>query len=368
VRDTHWGTRGGGALLTLGLLLLLAGCSPLYVLRAGYEEAKILSRREPIARLVADSTTPPQTRAKLALVVQARDFARDSLRLDAGKSYTTFSQLDSDTLALVLSAARKDAFKAHTWWFPIVGHVPYKGFFSERKARRAAEALERKGFDTYVRPTSAFSTLGWFNDPLVSPLLRYDSVSLANTVIHELLHNTFYASGQAMFNESFAQFVGSRGAIALFCGPSLPDPARCERARGDWEDERLFGRFLSALVAELEALYGRSELATEEKLRLREEVFARARERYAAEVHPRLKVNSYASFTRGQLNNATLIGRRLYYGRLDLFEQLFQQSGGDLRRTIERVREAVRGVEDPYAALEALVTRPTSAAMPPQPL
>jgi hypothetical protein len=150
-------------------------------------------------------------------VVEARDFAADSLALDAGRSYTTFSRLDSDTLALVVSAAHQDRFAAHTWWFPIVGHVPYKGFFSEARARREMERLERRGFDTYMRPTSAFSTLGWFNDPLVSPLLRYDSVSLANTVIHEIFHNTLYLSGQAMFNESLAQFVGSRGAIAFFC-------------------------------------------------------------------------------------------------------------------------------------------------------
>src|SRR5690606_18318309 len=171
-----------------------------------------------------------------------------------GDSYTTFSQLDSDTLALVLSAARKDRFEAHTWWFPIVGHVPYKGFFSERKARGEIEKLERKGYDTYLRPTSAFSTLGWFNDPLVSPLLRYDSVSLAATVIHEVFHNTLYLSAQATFNESLAEFVGSRGAIAFLCGRFGEGSPQCDTARGAWEDELLFGRFLSDLVADLEAL------------------------------------------------------------------------------------------------------------------
>src|SRR5215208_1049588 len=136
---------GRRARLAAWLLLLAAtasACSPLYVLRAGYEEAKLLRRRESIAELVRDSTTPPQTREKLRLVLRARAFAHDSLGLDAGKSYTTFAQLDSDTLAMIVSAAYKDRFEPYTWWFPIIGHVPYKGYFSEKKAREAAANLE----------------------------------------------------------------------------------------------------------------------------------------------------------------------------------------------------------------------------------
>ena len=238
------------------LALLLGGCSPFFILRAGYEEAKILSRRQSISRLVEDPRTEPTRRAKLALVLRVRDFAADSLGLDAGRSYTTFSQLDSDTLALVLSAARKDRFEAYTWWFPIVGRVPYRAFFSESGAAEAVRDLEGKGYDAYVRPTAAFSTLGWFADPLVSPLLRYDSISLANTVVHELLHNTIYLSGQAVFNESLATFVGARGAIEFFCLVE-PDPRLCATARGAWRDELLFGRYLTELVEELDFLYAR---------------------------------------------------------------------------------------------------------------
>jgi predicted aminopeptidase len=349
----------GGWMASAVLLLAVAlqGCSPLYVLRAGYEEAKILSRRQPIARLVADSATPPATREKLRLVLEARSFAEDSLGLEAGKSYTTFSRLDSDTLALVVSAAYRDRFEPYTWWFPIVGRVPYKGYFSERKARAAMRELEEKGLDTYLRPTSAFSTLGWFNDPLVSPLLRYDSVSLGGTVIHELTHNTLYLPGQAMFNESFAEFVGTRGAIALFCGRYGEGSGECRQARAVWHDELIFGRFLSDLVRELEQLYSRADLEAAAKLRLREEIFARAQRAFAEQVRPQLQVATYASFTREPLNNATLLARRLYYHRLELFERLYQQTG-DLRRTIQRVVEATEGAEDPYATVEALLAAP----------
>lgn len=347
------------------LLLLVGACSPLYVLRAGWEEAKILSRRQPIRELVADPSTPEARRDKLALVLQARDFAARELRLDAGDSYTTFSEVDSDTLALVLSAAHRDRFEAYTWWFPIVGRVPYKGYFSERRAREAMRDLEAEGFDTYLRPTAAFSTLGWFNDPLLSTLLRADTVSLANTVIHELLHNTIYVSGEAQFNESFANFVGARGAIQFFCGRDGEDSPSCERARASWRDELLFGRFIDDLATELEALYARPDLSSEQKIQAREAVFETALGEFARDIRPRLQVATFASFERAPLNNATLLARRLYYHRLDLFEQVFQRTGGDLPRTIARIVRAAERADDPYAAVERLpmaVNRPPPQA------
>jgi predicted aminopeptidase len=339
-----------GALLLLGL----AGCSPFFVLRAGYEEVRILSRRQSIARLVDDPRTPEERRAKLQLVLAVRDFAADSLELNAGKSYTAFSQLDSDTLALVLSAAYPDRFEPYTWWFPIVGSVPYRAFFSERSAERAIEDLRRQGYDAYVRPTSAFSTLGWFNDPVVSPLLRYDSISLANTVVHEIYHNTLYLPGQAMFNESFANFVGARGAIAYFC-TAAPDPRLCRNAEGAWRDELIFGRFLSGLVDELEALYEREDLSRDDKIRLREDVFAGAQHRFEEEVRPTFTVLGFSSFARTPLNNASLISRRIYYKRLDLFEEVHQALGSELSTTIQTVNATVRTGGDPYAAVERLL-------------
>ncbi|HEX2094401.1 MAG TPA: aminopeptidase [Longimicrobiaceae bacterium] len=340
------------------LAALLAACSPLYVIRAGYEEAKILARRKPIRELVENPRIPPERRAKLSLVLQARNFAERTLELKAGESYTTFSQLDSDTLALVLSAAYQDRFQPHTWWFPIVGHVPYKGFFSEAAARREMRRLEERGLDTYLRPTAAFSTLGWFNDPLVSPVLRYGDVDLVNTVIHEIFHNTLYLAGEAQYNESLANFVGARGAIEFFCRRDGPAAPTCREAEGAWQDDLVFGAFLDGLVAELERLYARTDLSREAKLAARETVFRGARERFAGEIRPRLRVQSFASFLTTPLNNATLISRRLYYHRLELFERVFQERGRDLPRTIREIVRAARGAEDPYAATERLLHTP----------
>ena len=347
--------------LVVGVVLaagLLASCSPAYVLRGAWEEGKILGRRRPIVQVIADPRQTPETRRKLRLVLAAREFGRDALGERVGESYTLYAEKKSDTLATVLSAAYQDRFAAKTWWFPIVGRVPYKGFFHEEDARREAAKLEAQGYDTYMRPTSAFSTLGWFNDPVLSTLLRYDDVDLVNTVLHELFHNTFFAPGKIAFNESLANFVGARGAIDYFCGRDGPDAPTCRRARDEWDDDLAFGYFMGELVHDLETLYARTDLTRAQKLALREEVFARAQRQFAQEVRPRLKVASFSSFTREPLNNATLISRRIYYDRLDLFERVYRSRGGDLRRTLTDITAAARSHRaDPYAGVEALVDR-----------
>src|SRR5262245_47328617 len=166
------------------ILLLCTGCSPFYVLRASIEEGRILSRRRPLLEVQSDVATNDTIRHKLDVVIQARAFAEHELGLRAGESFTTYSWVESDTLLMVLSAARKDRFEQFTWWFPVVGRVPYKGYFKFQQAYDAAAALEKAGYDAYVRPSGAFSTLGWFNDPLLNTVLRYGDVSLASTVIH----------------------------------------------------------------------------------------------------------------------------------------------------------------------------------------
>lgn len=342
------------ALVVLAVSLASLTCSPFYVMRAGIEEAKILSRREPIDRLIESPATKEEERRKLALVQQARTFAAEMLGLDVGQSYTTYSWVDRDTLALVLSAARQDRFEAKRWWFPIVGSIPYKGYFSLKSAQRAARRLEAQGYDTYIRPTSAFSTLGWFNDPMLSTLLRYDDVSLVSTVIHEVTHNTLYLPSQASFNESYASFVGDRGAIEYFCGIEGEEGPRCQEARRRWHDDVIFGTFLGELIADLEEVYDRPGLTLDDRLALREKVFEEAKQRFIREVEPRMSVRNYRDFTRARLNNAQLIAWRIYYDRLELFERAYQRFP-DLPTAVHAIREAAEAnPNDPYGALERL--------------
>ncbi|MGH7463365.1 MAG: aminopeptidase, partial [Longimicrobiales bacterium] len=316
----------------------------------------ILSRRRPITEVLADSGTSERTRAKLQLVQQARSFADHELGLNTGESFTTYSWVESDTLLMVLSAARKDRFEQHTWWFPIVGRVPYKGYFDFQQAYDAAKQLDGAGYDTYVRPSSAFSTLGFFNDPLLNTVLRYGDISLASTVVHELLHNTVFIPSQVSFNESFANFVGDRGAAVFFCSREGNASQRCQLALDAWSDNLVFAAFLSQLIKDLEELYARPGLSFAERIRLREEVYQQARTRFTSEVRPRLKTNSFRDFADEPLNNAALIATRLYYDRLQLFEDAFRRHNQDLRATIDWVVSVARAnPKDPFGALTRML-------------
>ena len=342
------------AILVFGCCLAAAGCSPEYVIRAGLAEAGILSRRQPIPAVIEDPRTDAETRHKLELVLQARAFAAKELDLNTGESFTTYSWVKSDTLLMVVTAAHKDRFQAYTWWFPIVGNVPYKGYFDFDEAYDEAEKLQAEGYDTNVRPSGAFSTLGWFNDPVLNTVLRYSDVSLANTVIHELLHNTLYLASHVSFNESFANFVGDRGAIRFFCTRDGEDSRTCRTARDSWADNLLYGRFLNSLALSLDTLYDRTDLSSADKVRLREQVFAEARARFTSEIRPALRTTALRGFATEPLNNATLIATRLYYDRLDLFEAAFHRNGQDLKRTIRWIDEVVTETGgDPFAALSS---------------
>jgi predicted aminopeptidase len=323
-----------------------------YLVRAGVAEAKILARRQPIIGLVADSTTPPAIASKLRLVLAARRFAEDSLGLHAKESFTTFSQLDRDTLVLVLSGAYRDRLVPKTWWFPIVGSVPYKGYFDFPGAQRAAAALAADGFDVYLRPSPAFSTLGWFNDPLLSTSLRADTLDLANTVIHEVTHNTFYAPGQAVFNESFANFVGARGSAQFFRSRGSGPAADQIDAR--WSDEKVMARFWASLYAEVDSAFRAHSSDSAARLTARDSIYARARRRLVDELGPQLRTIGPRALERMRLDNAALLAHRIYNTDLDVFDAIFDMRENNVRSTVACVVELAKAKpKDPYGALHA---------------
>jgi predicted aminopeptidase len=351
-------------LLSVSLAIVLgaaAACSPMYVIKAGIAEARILRARRPIPDVIQDSTTDEVTRGKLSYVLEARRFASETLALNVGNSYTSFTQLESDTLALVLSAAHRDRLASKTWWFPVVGNVPYKGYFSEPDARNEQTKLENSGLDTYLRPTSAFSTLGWFADPLLSSLLRNDEVELVATVLHELTHTHLFVPSSVTFNESFATFVGRTAAIQFFCTRpgSGPDSVKCLRAQERWRDYQRFGVFIDRMVDELQTIYGNEDLSYDDKISGREAVFAESLTRFESEVQPTFEGITFRGFLTTPLNNATLLSRIRYYHRLPDFQRLLEDHGG-VAASIDFMAKHAGDVDDPFDLLPtADLSRPT---------
>jgi predicted aminopeptidase len=343
--------------LLVGLSLTPTAC---YLSRGAWEEGKILSRRQPIAKLVADGRTDPLVRQKLSIVLAARQYAKDSIRLKTEESFTTYSKLDRDTLVLVLSAAYRDKLEPYTWWFPIVGRVPYKGFFDFGAAKEAAKSLYDDGFDVALRPSSAFSTLGWFNDPLTSTTLSRDSLDLVNTVIHEVTHNTFYAPGQAVFNESFASFVGARGAAAFFRSRGQAEAA--VRVDAEWGDDKVLGEFWTRLARSLDSAYKQHPDSKAARIAARDTVYQWARKVLVSDIGPQLVTVSPFYVQRVPLDNASLLARRVYAKDLDLFDQVYAREGKNLRRTIARVIALAKSdKKDPFRALRAWLGQPFTA-------
>ena len=342
-------------LVALGGGLSFTACSPIYVIKAGIAQAKILSARRPLPEVVLDPATDERTRGMLTLAMEARVFAQDELRLDVGDSYTSFTQLESDTLALVLSAAYPDRLVPRTWWFPVVGRVPYRGFFSESDALEEQAELDEEGYDTLLRPTAAFSTLGWFADPILSSLLRSDDIELIETLIHEMSHAHLFVSGRVRFNESFATFVGRVGAVQFFCtrDGGGPDTVKCQRAQARWRDAQRYSLFLDRLIDDLQAVYDDPDSTREEKLQRREAVYLEHRQRFDDEVAPTFENLRFGRFMAEPLNNAVLLGQMRYYHRIADFAEFLRAHDHSLADAVDTLVAGVGDVEDPFDLLPA---------------
>ena len=348
--------------LTIATATLLGGCDIGYLTRAAYEEGRLLWRRQPISDVLTRPELAADTRAKLETVLAVREFAADRLGLNVGGAYKTVSQVDAGAIVWIEMAAPRTSLTPYTWWFPIVGAVPYRGYFSHDDANAAAAELEARGFDTHVRAAVAFSSLGFFNDPLLSNLLKLNRIELAGVIIHELFHRTYFLAGNVMFDESAATYVGSRGAVDFFTETEGANSADAIAARGVYESDMRFAGFLLQEEARLLRLY-QNGLPEEEILERRGPIFAGINQDYA-KLKPTLSGLQRFDLDREELNNAVLLNYLLYFHDLDNFAALQHLNQDDLKRTIVQIIELAKSNRDDpfYAIWRATLNAPTAGA------
>lgn len=343
--------------MTAGLAPLFSGCQIGYLVKSAYHQAGLLADRVPLDEALKDPRLNDEQKRKLRLAIEAHEFAENELGLKHSDAYSTYVQLNRPYVTYVVSAAMRQELKPYLWWFPITGNVPYKGYFDPDDAKAEAEELKARGYDTYLRGVSAYSTLGWFNDPILSSMLNYKDRDLVNTIIHETTHATIYIKSHADFNERLASFIGNIGAREFYkrkdgeASPALKD------MDGDLEDERVFAAFIAGEMRSLETWYDERKNGVvpeaERQARLKE-----IQRRFATEVRPRLKLaDSYKSFETVELNNARLLNFRLYIEKLDDFEAVFNDLGRDFKKMLEFCK-SLEKEDDPKAALAKAARRP----------
>ncbi len=324
--------------LLLAGLLLLANCSGLgYVGQAAWGQGRIMVKREPIARLIARPGTPQELKDKLRLVERIRDFATLELGLPAGGSYRSYVELPpvaggGRRAAVVWNvvAAPELSTVPLTWCFPVAGCVSYRGYFSEARARRFGDRLRRQGHDVSVGGAAAYSTLGWFDDPVLSTVIDYPEAHLAGLIFHELAHQLLYVKGDTRFNESFATTVEVEGVrrwlTAVVRPPSMMAEYLAQQQRQDEIAELLLGH-----RERLRETYDREE-SDEWKRRRKRQLFSQLKRALRQlERPPKGEGNAAAGrWAQRQLNNADLVSAGDYHGLVTGFRRLLDRHGGSL--------------------------------------
>lgn len=331
-------------------VILMAGCNAGYIARGAYEGARLLWNRKPIDKVVANPELSPEVRQKLETVLAVRQYDQDRLGLKVGGAYSTVTPVDRGAVIYVVMAAPRDSLEPYEWWFPIVGAVPYRGYFDPEQAKTLAAQLESQGYDTMIRPAVAFSSLGFFNDPLLSNLLALDSVELAGVVTHELFHRTYFLASNVTFDESAANYVGNRGALEFYKDTTGASSPQTIAARGVYESDLTFAHFLLQAQAKLLRIYG-ADLPQDEMLKRREIAFNEIKNDYA-KLKPTLSGLERFDLDQQPLNNAVLINYLIYFHDLDNFAALERLHHGDVRATIADIIEIAKAhPDDPFYAI-----------------
>lgn len=344
--------------LVLFLLVpFLGGCQAGYYLSSAYNQISLLSSGVSVEEALKDPRISDEEKRKLLLAQKVREFSEKNLHLRNTDNYTSYVKLDRRYVTYVVSGSQKWELKQHYWKFPFVGKVPYKGFFNEEAARKEEMELQKKDLDTYLRGVSAYSTLGWFRDPLLSSMLALKEIDFVNTLIHETVHATVFIKSSADFNERMAVFLGNKGTELFYLKEEGVESPTLKKIKAENEDDRLFSKFISKEIADLEDWYRKQ---TEQSESTRIDRIKEIQERFKTELAPHLKTKLYSRFPEIRINNARLLMYKTYFEDLSDFEKLYELVGQDFSRFVEKCRKLEKS-DDPEEDLKKLVsTSPTA--------
>ena len=330
--------------LALGVAAVSACAELDFYWQAGVGQMEILNKRRPIGEVLRDDGVSGEIKAKLRIILRAQAFATRRLGLPKEGHYRYFTDLGREYVSWLVVAAQPLSMSEYQFCFPLVGCLGYKGFFKKADAEALAGRLRRKNLDVLVRPVRAYSTLGWFDDPVLNTFLNGQEMELAGTLIHEQTHRLFFLKGDTAFNESFASFVEEEG-LRLYVAEFFTSGGALLRRHGKVRADRL--RFREIVLrgrARLERMY-RSSLDDVEKLRRKPSLFEAMREDYRNQ-RDSFKILDYDGWFSQPLNNAHVAGFAQYSLYVKAFRVLFEQNGGDFKRFYKAV-EALAELEPP---------------------
>lgn len=346
----------------LGLGAALAatsGCGLPYVVRSASFQLELLGSGEPVDAVLASGTLSVGQQQRLRLFGQVKAWGA-AHGFSATHNYDRYA-VRWHRRIWNLSACPPYSLDARTWWFPIVGTVPYLGFFDEGDVARTRAGLEAEGLEVYVREVGAYSTLGWFRDPVLPTMLRWDEARIAETVLHELAHATLWVPGSVSFNESFARLVGEAAGDRYLVDTYGEGSPEVQRARDRRADGRRFTAVLVALHADLAALYAEPGLDEPTRAERKAALYASLEGRIRAAGFA--DADGWATWARREAwNNPRLSQFRTYNTGEAELAAIFAGQGGDVGRFIGEIRRLTRGRRDPWAAV-----REAAAGLPPAP-
>ncbi|MFC1784735.1 aminopeptidase [Candidatus Neomarinimicrobiota bacterium] len=314
----------------------MIGCSNVsYLAQAVTGHFRIMSSRESIENLLKNDTLDTESINKLKLVLEVHDFATEELGLPKNKSYTVVSEIDNQYLGWNVYCTSKFSVEPKKWCFPIAGCVVYRGYFKKNKALEYANNMKQKGFDVFIRPFNAYSTLGWYNDPLLSSHLKINSIRLAGLIIHELAHQKVYISGDSRFNEGFAVAVERVGVLRWL--KSTGREKDIAQALKMWELEDIKVSKILSTRTQLQDIYqsGKTSKVMAQK---KDSLFVDLKNAICGvnctESHiPKMDGKDFA------FNNAYLVPTDTYYSLVPIFQSILDSLDDNLSQFYEIVEE-----------------------------